>query len=318
MKVFLTESINQDAETLLREHVELDIGCLEMGEKKFLERISDTDILFSKTDPILIDRKAMDAATKLKYIARHGSGYNNVDMAYAQEKGIMVSNTPNVNAVAIAEYTMGLMLMMTRRLMDAAQASRRGNPQRLDFMGTNLQGKILGIIGVGRIGRELVHLALAFGMRVLAHHPRPSSKKLADLDITLIDLPELLSNSDVVSIHAPLTDQTMNLISSSELSIMKNSAYLINMGRGGMVDESALALALSQGEIAGAALDVIKEEPVQKGHPLLKLDNALIMPHMAALTHETQKKIAITAVEDIIRFCQGKTPKYLVNPEVLG
>jgi len=316
MKVFLTESINQDAETLLREHVELDIGTLEMGKKKFLERISDSDILFSKTDPLLIDRKVMDAAPKLKYIARHGSGYNNVDMVYAGEKGIMVSNTPNVNAMAIAEYTMGLMLMMTRRLMDAALASRNGNPQRLDFMGTDLQGKTLGIIGVGSIGRELVYRALAFRMKVLAYHPRPSAKKLADLDITLVDLPELLANSDIVTIHAPLTEQTRNLISSPELSIMKKSSYLINIGRGGMVDESALALALRQGDITGAALDVVEEEPVQKGHPLLELDNALIMPHMAALTHETQKNIAMTAVEDIILFCQGKTPKYLVNLKV--
>lgn len=316
-KVYLTEPIQSEAQALLKSHVDLAVGSLSSRREELLERVSGVDVIFNKTDPVMIDREIIDAAPRLKYIARHGSGYNNVDLEYATKKGILVSNTPNVNAVAIAEYTIGLMLMLTRNLLGAAQAARRGNPERLNYVGVELQGKTLGIIGVGRIGREVVKRAQAFNMKVLAYHPRPSAKKLTGLGLTLVGLDELLANSDIVSIHAPLTSETRYLIGARELSIMKNGAFLINMGRGGMVDENALTRALREFEIAGAALDVLEEEPVQKGHPLLTLENALVMPHMAALTHETQKRIAMTAVADIIRFAEGKLPQHIVNREAI-
>jgi phosphoglycerate dehydrogenase-like enzyme len=139
---------------------------------------------------------------------------------------------------------------------------------------------------------------------------------LADLDIKLVDLEMLLKKSDVVSIHAPLTQETRGLIGEKELALMKRSGYLINMGRGGMVDEAALEKALKSGSIAGAALDVLEEEPVQKGHPLISLENALILPHIGSVTHESQKRTAMTAVDDILRFDRGEKPKHLVNPEV--
>ena len=318
LKVFLTEHIHPEAEDRLKAYVELDVGSTLMPKPELLERVADIDVLFNKTDPVLVDREVIDAAKNLKYIARHGSGYSNVDIAYATEKGVIVSNTPGVNAVSIAEYTFALMVMIARKLLPAALASRRGNPERLDFMGIELQGKVIGIIGVGHIGREVVQRALAFGMRVLAYHPRPSARKLTDLDLKLVDLETLLKQSDVVSIHAPLTPETKGLIGERELSLMKKSSYLINMGRGGMVDEAALANVLKSDRIAGAALDVLEEEPVQKDHPLLSMENALVLPHIASLTHESQRRTAMTAVEDILRFGRDERPKHLVNPEVLG
>ncbi len=318
MKVFLTEHIHPEAEDRLNAHVDLDVGETTLAKSVLLERVADIDVLFNKTDPVLVDRSVIDAAKNLKYIARHGSGYSNVDIVYATEKGIPVSNTPGVNAASIAEYTFGLMIMAVRKILPAALASRRGNPERLDFMGMELQGKVIGLIGVGHIGREVVRRALAFGMRILAYHPRPSARRLTDLDLKLVDLETLLKESDVVSIHAPLTPETRGLIGEKELALMKKNAYLINMGRGGMVDEAALVKALRSGSIAGAALDVLEEEPVQKDHPLLSLENVLIMPHIGSLTVEAQKRTAMTAVEDILRFGRGERPKYLVNPEVFG
>ena len=318
LKVFLTEHIHPEAEDRLKAYVELDVGTTGMPKAELLARVADIDVLFNKTDPVLVDRAVIDAAKSLKYIARHGSGYSNVDTAYATEKGILVSNTPGVNAVSVAEYTFGLLIMIARKLLPAALAARRGNPERLDFMGVELQDKVIGIIGVGHIGREVVRRALAFGMRVLAYHPRPSARKLTDLDLKLVDLETLLKQSDVVSIHAPLTPETKGLIGERELSLMKKSSYLINMGRGGMVDEVGLAKVLKSGGIAGAALDVLEEEPVQKDHPLLSMDNALVLPHIASLTHESQRRTAMTAVEDILRFGRDERPKHLVNPEVLG
>jgi len=318
LKVFLTEHIHPEAEQRLSDFVELDVGATNLSKAELLERVVEIDVLFNKTDPVLVDRAVIDAAKKLKYIARHGSGYSNVDIAYATEKGIPVSNTPGANAVSIAEYTFGLMIMIARKVLPAALASRRGNPERLDFMGMELLDKVMGIIGVGHIGREVVLRARAFGMRVLAYHPRPSARKLADLDLKLVDLETLLKESDVVSIHAPLTPETRGLIGEKELALMKKSGYLINMGRGGMVDEAALAKALKSGSIAGATLDVLEEEPVQKDHPLLSLENALVLPHIGSLTYESQRRTAMTAVEDIIRFGRGERPKHLVNPEVFG
>jgi D-3-phosphoglycerate dehydrogenase len=163
----------------------------------------------------------------------------------------------------------------------------------------------------------VVRRALAFGMHVLAYHPRPSARKLADLDLRLVNLETLLKESDVVSIHAPLTPETRGLIGDKELAWMKKSGYLINMGRGGMINEAALAEALKSGRPAGAALDVVEEEPVRKDHPLLALENALVLPHIGSLTFESQRRTAMTAVADIIRFGRGERPLHPVNPEVL-
>ncbi len=318
LKVFLTEHIHPEAEARLNAHVELDVGESTMIQSALFKRIAEIDVLFNKTDSDPVDREVIDAAKNVKYVARHGSGFNNVDIAYATQKGILVTNTPGVNAVSIAEYTIGLMIMAARKMLPAAMAARRGNPVRHDFMGMELQGKVIGIIGVGHIGREVVRRAIAFGMCVLAYHPRPSARNLTDLDLKLVDLKTLLKESDVVSIHAPLTPETRGLVGEKELALMKNSSYLINMGRGGIVDETALEKALKSGSIAGAALDVLEEEPVQKDHPLLAVENALVLPHIGSLTYESQRRTAMTAVEDIIRFGQGERPKHLVNPEVFG
>ena len=178
-----------------------------------------------------------------------------------------------------------------------------------------LLGKTFGIIGVGRIGREVIQRVRAFGMQVLAYHPRPQGKDFSGLDMTLVSLDELLARSDVVSVHTPLTDETRNLIGARELSLMKPTAYFMNVGRGGIVDEVALAEILRERRIAGAVLDVLASEPVSANDPLFQYDNCIILPHIATMTAETQARTAMAAVENILSFCRGERPPYLANPE---
>ena len=317
MKVYLTESIDSEAQKLLAKHVELDVGDCEVSVDEVLQRVADVDVIFSKTDPILIDPMLIDAAPKLQLIARHGSGYSNVSMDYATEKGIFVTNTPGVNAVTMAEYTIGLMFAAARRIVPAANACREGSPDRLSYLGIELHGKKFGLVGVGQIGRQVVGRAHALGMKVLAHHPRPSAKNLADLPLELVELDYLLSTCDVISLHMPLTEKTRNLIGERELGLMKETAILLNLSRGGVVDETALYQALENHTIFSAATDVLLNEPVRSTEPLLKLENCLVMPHIAAVTNEAQNAVAMTAVEEILRYSRGETLRHIVNPGAL-
>jgi D-3-phosphoglycerate dehydrogenase len=313
IKVFLTEPIQAEAQALLAKNVELDIGHDNLSTDEVLGRVAEVDVIFSKTDPIRIDQVVIDAAPNLMLIARHGSGYSNVAMEYATEKGIFVTNTPGVNAITMAEYTIGIMFAAARNIVPAANACHGGAPNRLSFLGQELYGKTFGIVGVGQIGRQVVMRADALGMKVLAYHPRPSARNLTDLPLDLVDLDQLLDESDVISLHMPYSDETRNLIGAPELRRMKKSAILLNLSRGGVVDEKALYKSLKNESIFAAATDVLANEPVHADEPLLQLKNCLVLPHIAAVTREAQKSVAMTAVEDILRFSRGELLHHLVN-----
>ena len=232
VSVYVTEPIHPDAQGLLARNARVDVGDADVPPAELRRRVRGVDVILSKTDPIPIGADVIDAAPGLRLIARHGSGYSNVDVGHATDRGIVVTNTPGVNAVTVAEYTVGLMFAVARRLVPAAAACRAGAPDRLRFMGRELFGKTYGIVGVGRIGREVVQRVSALGMRILAHHPRPSARGLASLPVTLVDLETLLNESDVVSLHVPLNDRTRNLIGARELAWMKPTAILLNLSRG--------------------------------------------------------------------------------------
>ncbi|MBW2307246.1 MAG: hydroxyacid dehydrogenase [Deltaproteobacteria bacterium] len=317
IKVLLTEAIDEEALALLERKARVEF-LDDLTKEKLLERMGNVDILFNKTDASMVDRDVIRAGKRLRLIARHGSGYSNVDVQYATEKGIPITYTPGVNAHSVAEYTFGLLLMLAKKMLPAIEAARKGMPDRRKFRGVELYGKTFGIIGVGSIGREVVKRALAFGMKVLAYHPRPSASRLSDLDLKLVSLEELLIASDVVSFHASLTPETTRLLGKREFSMMKKSAFFLNLGRGENIDEDALVEALKHKMIAGAAVDVVLEEPVRKENPLLALDNAVVLPHIASMTPEAQKRTAMTAVEDIIRFINGQRSRFMVNPEAFA
>lgn len=236
-----------------------------------------------------ITDKIIKEATQLKIIARHGVGYDNVDIETATQEGICVTNTPAVNAQVVAEYTFGLILSLTRKITSADTVMKSGGWRKKEYWGIELKGKIMGIIGFGHIGSKVAILAKGFGMRVLACDPYVSQNKASPVGVELVDMDSLLVKSDVVSLHVNLSEQTKGLIGKRELARMKKRAYLINVARGEVVDEKALYEALKNGSIAGAALDVFKEEP-PLDYSIVKLPHVLATPHIAAWTEEARRR----------------------------
>jgi len=319
MKVLLTIPIDTEAFSLLRQHASVETLDAYTRER-LMERVADAEILLVRLGTATkekIDPEVIDRGRRLKMIARHGAGYESVDVAYATRKGILVTNTAGSNAISVAEFTFGLLLSVARKFYGVTTAVRSGLSGWSQLQGVELYGKTMGIIGLGHIGRAVSKIAQAFGMKIIAYHPRPSAKKIHDPQITFVDLQRLLQESDVVSIHAPLTNETEGLIGSKELGLMKKTAILLNTARGKIIDENALINALRAKQIAAAGLDVVMDDPVKKGNPLLQFENALVMPNRAAKTCEAQKRNALWTVEDIVRVIHGERPERLVNPEVL-
>jgi glyoxylate reductase len=253
-----------------------------------------------------VDRRIIDAGRDLQVIANVAVGYDNIDVSYAAARGIIVTNTPDVLTEAVAELTWGLILAVTRRIAEGDRLVRSGKwaGWALDFMlGMELGGKRLGVIGAGRIGRAVAARAGAFGMQVVFAEIAPPPDDTA----TLVSFDELLIGSDVVSIHVPLSDQTRHLIDRRALARMKRSAYLINTSRGPVVDEAALAWALREGLIAGAALDVYEREPAVN-QDLLGLDNVILAPHLGSATRETRTAMAQLAADNVIAVLSGRPP----------
>ncbi len=274
-------------------------GEIPMPPAELRARIADKDALVCLlTDAI--DTAVIDAGQKLKIIANIAVGYNNIDLAHARSRGVVVSNTPDVLTESAANFTWAMILAMTRRLPEGERLVRRGQWKgwALDFMlGSELAGKQLGLVGWGRIARAVAARAPAFGMRI-AYTSRRESQ---------LSLDQLLSTSDIVSLHVPLTPETRHLIDERALARMKRSAYLVNTARGPVVDEAALAWALQQHLIAGAALDVYENEPAI--HPdLLKLESVLLAPHLGSATTETRTAMADLAVENVLAVLAGKPP----------
>ncbi len=262
-------------------------------------RLTDKDALVCLlTDAI--DTTVIGAGSKLKIVANIAVGYNNIDLAQARSRGVVVTNTPDVLTESVADFTWAMILAMTRRLAEGDRLVRRGQWKgwALDFMlGSELRGKQLGLVGWGRIARAVAARAPAFGMRV-AYTSRHEAQ---------MSLDQLLSTSDMVSLHVPLTAETTHLIDARRLAQMKRSAYLVNTARGPVVDEAALAWALQQHLIAGAALDVYEHEPAI--HPdLLQLENVLLVPHLGSATTETRTAMADLAVENVLAVLAGKPP----------
>ena len=276
-----------------------------MPHDELIARAADKDALVCMlTDQI--DRAVLDAATRLKVAANVAVGYNNVDVPYAKSKGVIVTNTPDVLTESVADFTWALILAVTRRLSEGERLLRHGGWKgwAFDFMlGTELRGKQLGILGFGRIGQAVAARASVFGMRVAYAARRDAG--VAGAEFMSID--RLLNSSDVVSLHVPLSSDTRHLIDKRAIARMKRSAYLINTARGPVVDEEALAWALQQHLLAGAALDVYENEPAV--HPdLLRLENVLLVPHLGSGTTETRLAMASLAVDNVVEVLSGRPP----------
>ena len=245
----------------------------------------------------------MARAPHLRVVARAGTGVDTIDVHAATRRGIVVMNAPGANTVSAGEHAMGLLLSLVRRIPDAAAAMRRGEWDRKRFEGTELRGKTMGVVGLGRIGGHVAQLARAFGMSVVAHDPYLLPERAGDIGVKLLPLEDLLRVADVVTLHVALTDETHHLINATRLKLMKATAVLINTARGELVDEAALAEAIHEKRIGGAAIDVFAVEPLPKDAPLRTLDRVLLTPHLAASTAEAQDRVAVeicTAVREAL------------------
>ena len=275
--------------------------------------VADVDGLYAHITNV-VDAEVMDAAPKLKVIAEFGAGYDNVDVAAANERGIAVANTPGVRSESTADEAFALLVAMARRVHDLPQIVKRGEWGDFDPVGmlaTDIHHKTLGIVGMGRMGSEVAKRAAGFSMEVLYHN---RSRRDEEFGATYVDsLEELLERSDFVSLHNPLNAETTGLMGAGQFKLMKKTAFLINTTRGPVVDQEALYDALKSGEIAGAALDVTVPEPMGPDHPLLTLDNCLIMPHVASATGDTRMKMAMMCVENVLAGIAGDWPPYCVN-----
>ncbi len=261
-----------------------------------------------------ITASVIEASKKLKVLAKHGAGVDNIDIKTASSKGIVVTSAPGTNSDAVADLTIGLFLAWARKIPFADRSVRTGDWPR--FAGVQMFRKVLGIIGLGEIGKRVAKRALGFDMKVIAYDVFKDEAFARQWGITYLPLEEVLSTADFISIHIPSMSSTLKMIGERELKLMKREAFLVNISRGDIVDEEALYRVLKEGTIRGAGLDVFSIEP-PKGSPLLALDNVVLTPHMGAYTYEALRETGMICVRGIVDVLEGRQPQFVVNPEVL-
>jgi len=301
---------NEGLDILNKAGIEVDIK-LGLKPEELESIISGYDALIVRSQT-RVTAEVIKAGKKLKVIARAGAGVDNIDVNEATEQGIPVVNAPASNTIAVAEHVLGLMLALIRHIPQAHHTLKSGVWAKSEFMGTELRGKTLGIIGLGRIGAEVARRARAFEMEVIAHDPFVTVDYAHNLQVELVSLKKLLSESDFITLHSALTAETRGLIGAKEIALVKPTARIINCARGALIDEEALAKAIEEKKIAGAAVDVYCKEPATDC-VLLKCGNVIHTPHIAASTTEAQTVAATTVVEQIVDVLSGRPPKYQVN-----
>jgi len=259
------------------------------------------------------------ADLRLKIVSRHGVGYDSVDVPAMTRAGVLVANTPNAVPRPVATIALTFLLALAHRLPVKDRITREGRwPERLDHMGTGLTGRTLGVVGAGRIGKELLRMAKVFDLKLLAADPYAETLELAYIGARHVALDELMRESDFVVVACLLNDETRGLIGARELALMKPGAFFINVARGPIVDEKALYETLSGRRIAGAGLDVFEQEPTPADNPILRLDNVIVSPHALCWTDELFGNIARTAIAAVLAVHNGRRPQFLVDPAVLG
>lgn len=263
-----------------------------------------------------VTREIIEAASKLQVVGRAGVGVDNIDLEAATERGVVVVNAPTGNTISAAEHAIALMLSLSRNIPAANESLRSGKWERSKFVGLEVRGKTLGVIGLGQVGSEVARRARGLDMRVIALDPFVPEDRARALGVELVSKEDLLAQSDFVSVHTTLSEGTRSLIDAADLAAMKPTARIINTARGGIVDEAALEKALDEGQIAGAAVDVFAIEPVTD-HPLFKSDKVVVTPHLGASTAEAQERVAVDVAEQILCVLNGEPARYAVNAPLI-
>jgi len=312
--VTVTNIFPQVALDKLSSECDLKINRTSLTKEELKQKVSGSDAVISYlTDRI--DQDIIDRGTKLKIIANYGAGFNNIDVTYASERGIWVTNTPNVLHETTADLTWAMILGAARRIIPADRYTRESKFQGWGaqlFLGGDVYEKTLGIIGLGEIGRSVARRAIGFNMRTLYYQrnrlPKEEEKKLNAEHATF---EQILRESDFLTLHVPLTEETEYMICNDEIALMKKTAYLIHTARGKVIDDYALVAALREDRLAGAALDVYEDEP-ELTEGMRELDNVMILPHIGSASFETRDKMALLVADNILDALEGKTPRSLV------
>lgn len=287
-----------------------------MTREQLLSAVNDADGLVIRSGH-KIDAEIITSAPNLKAIARAGVGVDNVDLALATERGIVVMNTPDGNTISTAEHAFGLMLSLARHIPEAYQSMREGKWDRKSFSGVELRNKVLGLVGFGRIGQAIAKRAQAFDMDVVAFDPYISTEVATAMNVQLVSLNDVYARADFISLHAVLNDETRNLFNAETLAQLKPGVRIINAARGALIDEHALAEAVKSGHVAGAALDVYQQEPPEPNNPLIGLSGIIHTPHLAASTEDAQIVVSVDAAKLIVdALLRGKYIN-VVNPAAL-
>ena len=314
MKILVAEPLAAAGIELLKAQPGWDVVVSD--PKGYAEHLADCDALLVRS-AVKVNKDVLAKAPKLKVIGRAGVGVDNVDLNASTAAGVLVMNTPGGNAVSVAEHTLGLMLAMARSIPQASASTKSGKWEKKKFMGNELRGKTLGVVGLGSIGREVVKRARGFEMKVIASDPYVNSLTAADLGVKLVSLDELYSTSDYITLHVALTTETQGMINEVSIGKMKKGVRIVNCARGELIDGEALAKAMQAGKVAGASLDVFQTEPPAAGEPLLALENVLATPHIGGSTEEAQEIVGVQIVEQLIEYLQRGIALNAVNVPAL-
>lgn len=316
--VLIPDAVDAAAIEILRNATGLNvIAPGKLDRAAFLAAVPEAHALVIRSG-VQVDAEILAAATNLKAVARAGVGVDNVDLDAATAHGVIVMNTPGGNTIATAEHTFGLMLALARFIPQGDASLKAGNWDRKSFVGVELRGKTLGLIGFGRIGRAVAIRAKAFEMRVLAYDPFVNATAFTDIGVEQADLDTLYANADFISLHTLINDDTRGMINTASIAKMKDGVRLINCARGALIQDQDLADAIRSGKVAGAALDVYDVEPPQPGHPLIGLLNVIDTPHLAASTSDAQVTVALEAAELIVNALLKGQYENVCNPAVLA
>ncbi len=316
-KVLVSDTIAQSGIDILTQKAEVNYDT-NLSRENFLDIIGDYDAIIVRSMTKL-NKEALDKAKNLKVIGRAGTGYDNIDIEKATQKGIVVFNTPFGNTISAVEHTLGMLLALSRNIAQANEALHKGIWDRKKYMGTEIKEKTLGIIGLGKIGSRVAKRARSFGMKVIANDPYLAPEVATRLDIPLLSFKELLKVSDYISLHTPLTDETYHILSHKEFAIMKDSVKIINCARGENINTSALAKSIKENKVAAAAIDVHEQEPLKvEENPLSKYKDKVIMTcHLGGTTHEAMDNVSTAAAKQVLTVLNNKLPDSPLNiPEM--
>lgn len=320
MKVLVSDSLAEEGVNRLKTGADVDV-MTNLTPEELIEKIRDYDALVIRSGT-KVTADVINAADRLKVIGRAGVGIDNVDVEAATKKGIIVLNTPGGNTISAAEHTIAMMLALARNIPQANAALHKGEWNRKKYTGVEFYNKTLGIVGLGRVGAEVAVRMKSFGMQIIAYDPFVTEEKAKQMGLTLAPLEDVLRAGDFITVHTPLTNETRNLIDEDEFKIMKSNVRIVNCARGGIINEAALAKAVAQGKVAGAAVDVFTKEP-PTGNPLLEQEKIIVTPHLGASTAEAQVNVAIAVADQILTIARGGLPSNAINmpaisPETLA